>query len=233
MTKKTTYLYLLLATLYCLLTLLKPYPFAWLVKTLPMLVLLYTVSLEVIVKSTLPKIANNQTANQNGKTVTMLLMALLCSTCGDILLAMQSEHFFIFGLTSFLIAHLFFLISFKPFIKQNLFYIPIYLVTGLALFSFMTDNLNELFIPVLVYMLALLTMAVGTLLSSKSNKWMVIGGICFVVSDSLIGLTKFYIEIPQSHLWIMFTYYAAQYCLVNGLLVASTRVASDEGGSSE
>ncbi|PQJ54737.1 lysoplasmalogenase [Psychrosphaera saromensis] len=230
MTKKTTYLYLLLATLYCLLTLLKPYPFAWLVKILPMLVLLYTVSLEVIVKSTLPKIANNQTSNQNGKTVTMLLMALLCSTCGDILLAMQGEHFFISGLTSFLIAHLFFLISFKPLIKQNLIYIPIYAGVAVAVFSLMANKLNELFIPVFVYILVLLAMAVGTLLSSKSNKWMVIGGVFFVVSDSLIGLTKFYIEIPQSQLWIMITYYAAQYCLVNGLLAASTRVASYEGG---
>ncbi|GHB57567.1 hypothetical protein GCM10008107_03090 [Psychrosphaera saromensis] len=94
----------------------------------------------------------------------------------------------------------------------------------------MANKLNELFIPVFVYILVLLAMAVGTLLSSKSNKWMVIGGVFFVVSDSLIGLTKFYIEIPQSQLWIMITYYAAQYCLVNGLLAASTRVASYEGG---
>ncbi len=223
MTKKTTYLYFLLATLYCLLTLVKPYPFAWFVKILPMLVLLFTVSLQVIVKSTLPTLANNQAANQNGKTVTMVLMALLCSTCGDILLAIEndSDRFFIFGLTSFLIAHLFFIASFKPLIKQNLAYIPIYLVIGVILFSLMAENLNALFIPVLVYMLVLLTMAVGTLLSSRSNKWMIIGGVCFVISDSLIGLTKFYIEIPQSHLWIMVTYYFAQYCLVNGLIASS------------
>jgi uncharacterized membrane protein YhhN len=223
MTKKTTYLYFLLATLYCLLTLVKPYPFAWFVKILPMFVLLFTVSLQVIIKTTLPKLANNQTSSQNGKTVTMLLMALLCSTCGDILLAIEndSDRFFIFGLTSFLIAHLFFIASFKPLIKQNLAYIPIYLVIGVTLFSLMAENLNALFIPVLVYMLVLLTMAVGTLLSSRSNKWMIIGGVCFVISDSLIGLTKFYIEIPQSHLWIMVTYYFAQYCLVNGLIAAS------------
>lgn len=229
MSNRTTALYIILASIFCITTFLEPYPFSWLIKILPILVLVYITSLEVIVKAALPKIANNQTPNPNGKTVTLLLTALLFSACGDILLALQGEHFFIFGLGSFLIAHLFFIISFKPFVKQNLIYIPLYLLPGLALFGLMAESLNALFIPVLVYMLVLLTMAVATLLSVKSNKWMIIGGIFFVISDSLIGINKFYTDIPYSHLWIMLTYYTAQYCLVNGLIAANEfRVASCE-----
>ncbi len=97
----------------------------------------------------------------------------------------------------------------------------------------MAENLNGLFIPVLIYMLVLLAMAISSLLSDKSNKWLILGGISFVISDSLIGLTKFYLEIPFSNLWIMVTYYFAQYALVNGITAASgvapsIRVASYE-----
>jgi len=233
MSNRTTALYIILASIFCITTFIGPYPFNWLIKTLPILVLVYITWLEVIVKATLPKVANNQTSNPNGKTVTMLLTALLFSACGDILLVLQGEHFFIFGLTSFLIAHLFFIASFAPIIKKNLIYIPLYLLTGLALFGLMAERLNALFIPVLVYILVLLTMAVATLLSAKSNKWIIIGGICFVISDSLIGINKFYSNIPYSHLWIMITYYTAQYCLVNGLIAASERVTSCEHGSAE
>ena len=228
MSYRATALYIILASIFCLTTFIEPYPFTWLIKILPILVLVYITSLEVIVKSALPKLANNQISNPNGKTVTMLLTALLFSACGDILLALQGEHFFIFGLASFLIAHVFFIVSFLPFVnikkKQNLIYIPLYLITGLALFSLIAESLSALFIPVLIYTLVLLTMAVGTLLSVKSNKWLVIGGICFLLSDSLIGINKFYINIPYSGLWIMLTYYTAQYCLVNGLIAASERV---------
>jgi uncharacterized membrane protein YhhN len=235
MSNRTTALYIILASIFCITTFIEPYPFTWLIKILPILVLVYITSLEVIVKSTLPKLANNQISNPNGKTVTMLLTALLFSACGDILLALQGEHFFIFGLASFLIAHVFFIVSFLPVvkIKQNLIYIPIYLIIGFAVFFLMAGNLNALFIPVLIYMLVLLTMAFGTLLSGKSNKWLVIGGICFLVSDSLIGINKFYINIPYSHLWVMITYYTAQYCLVNGLIAASERVARAIASSDE
>ena len=225
MSNRTTALYMILASIFCITTFIEPYPFTWLIKILPILVLVYITSLEVIVKSALPKLANNQISNPNGKTVTMLLTALLLSACGDVLLALQGKHFFIFGLASFFIAHLFFITSFKPFLKQkleqNLIYILLYLILGLAISGLMINNLNELLIPVSVYMLALLTMAVGTLLSVKSNKWLVIGGICFLLSDSLIGINKFYINIPYSDLWIMLTYYTAQFCLVNGLIAAN------------
>jgi len=228
MSNKTTALFIILASIFCLTTFVEPYPFEWLIKILPMLFLIFIVSLQVIVKSSIPFVANNQTADNSGKSFIYLLIALLFSTCGDILLALGHEHFFIFGLGAFLIGHLFFIFSFKPLVKQNWLIIPLYLIPGLALFSLMAGNLNELFIPVLVYMLVLLSMAIATVLSAKINKWLVIGGISFVISDSLIGLNKFYMEIPYSHLWIMVTYYFAQFCLVNGMTAASTREASYE-----
>lgn len=232
MNKRATYLYTLLAALYCFSIFVKPYPFAWLVKILPMFVLLFIVLLQVIVRTAIPLIANNQLPALNSKSMNMLLIALLFSTCGDILLAIENDtdRFFTFGLASFLIAHLFFISSFKPLIKQNLTYIPIYLFVGITLFSLMAENLNALFIPVLVYMSVLLTMAISSLLSDKTNKWLILGGMSFVISDSLIGLTKFYISIPFSNLWIMVTYYFAQFALVYGLLEATQqlRVSSDE-----
>ncbi len=221
MSNQTRILYFVLSVVFCISTFYEPYPFAWLIKILPMLVLIITVLLHVIVKSSLPKVANNLTTNQNGKTMKILLLALIFSSGGDVLLAINSPSMFIFGLGSFLIAHLFYLLCFKPFVFQRTGYIVGLLMLGAGLFSLMANNLNELFIPVLVYMLVLLGMCIGALMSTKSNKWLIIGGISFLISDSLIGLNKFYTNIPFSGLLIMSTYYFAQFCLVTGLINAT------------
>lgn len=229
MSIQTRILYFVLCVVFCISTFYEPYPLAWLIKILPMLVLIFIVSLQIIVKSSLPKVANNLKTDQSDKTMNILLVALLFSSCGDVLLAINSPSMFIFGLGSFLIAHLFYLLCFKPFVLQHTGYIVGLLLIGAGLFSLMANNLNELFVPVLVYMLVLLGMCIGALVSTKSNKWLIIGGISFVISDSLIGLNKFYTDIPLSGLLIMSTYYFAQFCLVTGLIHA-TDISSENSG---
>jgi len=80
-----------------------------------------------------------------------------------------------------------------------------------------SPGLNELFLPVLGYMSVLMLMGVFTLVSKKSNFWLIIGGISFIISDSIIAVDKFYEPIPYSHYFIMITYYFAQFSLVTGV----------------
>jgi uncharacterized membrane protein YhhN len=107
-----------------------------------------------------------------------------------------------------------------PMTKQNLIPLSLLVAYGVAMMSLLTPNLGELLVPVFVYMLVLLFMAAACMTSTKSNFYLILGGVAFTLSDSLIGLDKFYTDIPMAPLWIMITYYLAQYCLTKGFLAA-------------
>jgi uncharacterized membrane protein YhhN len=53
----------------------------------------------------------------------------------------------------------------------------------------------------------------------KSYSFVLIGAILFIISDSLIAINKFAYSIPLSGLWVMATYIAAQYLIVEGVLL--------------
>jgi uncharacterized membrane protein YhhN len=53
----------------------------------------------------------------------------------------------------------------------------------------------------------------------KSYGFVLIGAILFIISDSLIAINKFAFSIPLSDLWVMSTYIAAQYLIVQGVLL--------------
>lgn len=217
--KNNTLVFITLAISFILSTLLKPYPFSWAVKMLPIFLLIaitWQHSKQLIVQ-------------QKPTSVRFFIFGLLLSSCGDFLLDYNQQDWFIFGLAAFFIAHLCYLISLKPF---NNVYIadkkPLILITyigfGVLMFMLFINGLGELFIPVLAYMVVLLLMALATVFSHRSNLWLVLGGISFVLSDSLIGFDKFNSAIVQNQLWVMATYYFAQFALVKGYLMSLKKI---------
>ena len=212
MNKKTTLLFIVLASLFVLSTFAKPYPFSWAVKLLPMILLIG------IAWQELRNIANG------GK---FFIIGLAFSACGDFILDYDRLNWFIFGLGAFFIAHLFYLASLKPYkktlnTKNRVIALVGYFVYGVLMYVLLADGLGQLFVPVLGYMSILLLMALATVFSEKSNSWLVIGGLSFVFSDSLIGFDKFYMPITHVHVAIMISYYFAQYALLKGFIKAQT-----------
>jgi uncharacterized membrane protein YhhN len=206
MNKQLTLLFSLLAVNFALSTFIKPYPLSWAVKLLPML-LLIGVSWQLLKDKTVA-----------GK---FFVAGLVFSACGDFILDYDRGNWFIFGLGAFFIAHLCYLVSLKPYIKnwrQVKCYIALvcYLIYGALMLTILANGLGELFIPVVAYMSILLLMALATIFSEKSNVWLVVGGISFVLSDSLIGFDKFYLPIDNVHFAIMVSYYFAQFALLKG-----------------
>lgn len=156
--------------------------------------------------------------------------ALAFSLLGDILLMFvnKSEHFFTLGLVAFLTAHILYIFVFlkrrntdkKPYIFSF-----ILLVYGGLLFYLLKNNLGDMLIPVIVYMIVILTMASTAYLRkenvpNESYILVCIGAILFMISDSLLALNKFYEPLPFSNISIMFTYAIAQLSIVFGLLKA-------------
>ncbi len=191
-------------------TIFKPYPLSWLMKLVPMAILILYVSQHI-----------------SNKKHNLFFIGLAFSACGDFFLDYDRTHWFIYGLGAFFVAHVFYLSAIWPIEKKRLGYSLLYLVYGIAMFSLIAGGLGELFIPVLLYMLVLLFMGLSTLLSTKSNSWLIMGGILFIFSDSLIGIDKFYAPIEHVSVLIMTTYYAAQFSLVKGLIACNVKAASD------
>ena len=78
-------------------------------------------------------------------------------------------------------------------------------------------------LPVIVYLLAIAVMVITTLfrrgkVPARSFWWVFGGAVLFMISDSLIAIEKFYGPIPLREWWVMSTYLAAQYLIVEGLL---------------
>jgi hypothetical protein len=72
-----------------------------------------------------------------------------------------------------------------------------------------------------VYGVSLVTMAI---LASGLNRWGMIGGLCFVFSDTLLGMHRFY-RLPAADLMdflIMLSYLLAEAFLVRGVVAAAS-----------
>lgn len=162
------------------------------------------------------------------KTRILILAALIFSLMGDIFLMFvgQSPNYFMLGLISFFLAHAFYCLVF--FRDRNPKINPIGLIIVLSVYAFglfylLKNNLGDLLIPVIFYILVILLMVISAFLrqkkvSQKSFIFVFIGAILFVISDSILALNKFYMPLPFSSLSIMLTYGLAQFLIILGLL---------------
>lgn len=174
-------------------------------------------------------------AEGSSKRSSAFILALLFCWTGDVLLLFQAkeEMFFIFGLVAFLIAHALYIVAYRqlqwPDRKHELmptqkmrFSFPIVLAgTGLIVVLF--PILGDLQIPVLVYALVLMLMVMTALFRYGRTPilsfWMIFtGASLFMISDSLLAINKFYAPIPYGGFFVMLTYCAAQYLIVEGTL---------------
>lgn len=155
---------------------------------------------------------------------------------GDVFLLLDypGSFFFIAGLLSFLITHVFYIIYFlalksaaPSLLKKRPFYILFTLCYGSALVGLLFPHLGELKMPVIVYATVICGMLLCSLhiyykIQHPSNKFFIMGASLFVLSDSLLAVNKFYHSIPKEGIWIMLSYCAAQYLIVKGSILLTT-----------
>jgi len=158
----------------------------------------------------------------------MIFFALGFSLLGDFLLMFvnQSANFFIGGLIAFLIAHIFYVLVFlkqRNRSKNPFLFIGFVLLYGMLLFYFLKDGLGDMLLPVILYMVIILSMSSTAFLRQgyvvKNSFFLVfIGAILFMISDSILALNKFYQPLAFTNFSIIFTYAFAQLFIVFGLL---------------
>ncbi len=83
----------------------------------------------------------------------------------------------------------------------------------------------DLRIPVAVYVLVIALMAAQALgrwkqLQTPDARTVALGACLFMLSDALLALDRFVQPLPVAIFWVLITYYAAQFCIVHGMIKA-------------
>ncbi len=158
----------------------------------------------------------------------LVLAAIFFSLLGDVFL--MFDGYFIAGLGSFLIAHVFYIYAFRReavrfFSKKELFLPSILvLVYGYFLLMHILPNVDlALKVPITVYSLTILMMLLTVLhrlgnVSKPSFWWVSVGAVLFVLSDSMIAWSKFVAPFSGAGVLIMATYGIGQYLIIEGFL---------------
>ena len=126
------------------------------------------------------------------------------------------ESYFIWGLASFLVAHLIFLYDFIK--RQGWLWEPrvavVLALIAVGVFTLVSDDLDSLFYPVLIYLIVILLMswqgwalALNTKMEYRSFLGWAVS--LFLFSDALIAIDKFYYSFSFSGILILSTYWIA------------------------
>ena len=160
--------------------------------------------------------------------------ALLFSFGGDAILMYDSKPiYFLLGLGSFAIAQLLYVFAFRkarndgdwrlPAIYQIAYAIPFTAFAGVLLWMLLPVVGDDMRIPVTVYALLILSMALNAVYrvnrtNQDSYNQVFFGAVLFMLSDSILAINKFHTPMANAGLWIMSTYILAQWNIINGLL---------------
>jgi len=199
-------LYILAAAAFVLLLDFKPYPGSFALKIVPILSMAF-----LVLRS-----ASRADAR-------LVAVGLLFSAAGDVFLDLDRVAYFVYGLGSFFVAHVFYTAAFARHSTRKVGArgLPIVLLITFSstVLYLMFPNLGSLMVPVIAYVSIITLMGIFALLR-KGSDWMVpVGALFFVVSDAVIAVGKFgVLDVPLAGVVIMVTYYVAQFLIGLGVL---------------
>lgn len=160
-----------------------------------------------------------------------IVAGLVLSTLGDVFLMLPFDGF-VFGLGSFLLAHIAYLVALR---QRGGWWrlrwpVLVYAVIASLVLARLWPGLPvELRIPVIVYVIALAGMAAQAASVWREHRVAVtriaaIGGAFFVTSDVLLAMDRFSSPIPNASVWVLATYWIAQWCIA-----CSVQATGDRG----
>jgi uncharacterized membrane protein YhhN len=157
-----------------------------------------------------------------------ILAGLCLSLVGDVFLLWPTQGF-VPGLVSFLLAHLAYIAALCAPLRFAARPLPfvLYAATAALLLSILWPGIPAaLRVPVVAYVLCLASMtaqaaawwraARGTPAEHLSRN-AALGGLLFMLSDTLLAFNKFAAPLPWPALWILLTYWPAQWCIASSL----------------
>ncbi|MCJ8010361.1 lysoplasmalogenase [Paenibacillus sp. KQZ6P-2] len=152
------------------------------------------------------------------KYVWLTLSGLFFCMMGDGLI-----QWFLIGLSAFLVGHLFYLSAFT--IRWTFSRVRIISIIPIACFasymawklfhSLQSSGNDGLILPVMLYLIVISLMGFFAIMSG--NLPASCGAVLFMASDSILSWNMFISDIKYSDVWIMTTYYAAQFLIASSI----------------
>lgn len=156
-----------------------------------------------------------------------VIAGLVLSWLGDV--ALLWPQGFVAGLVAFLLAHLAYLLAFTRRVPLASRWLPfaLYALVAGGVAAWVWPGVPAaLRLPVLAYVACL-----GSMAAQAAVQWLglrgtadgglarlaAFGGALFVVSDSLLAINRFLQPLPASSLWILASYWAAQWLIASSL----------------
>ncbi|MGG4192932.1 Uncharacterized membrane protein YhhN [Paenibacillus sp. cl6col] len=176
----------------------------WIFKLLPMVLIIVLA-------------VSSQPADKLKMYKVLIVSGLIFSIAGDALLLNNGNEWFMFGLLSFLVGHLFYVAAMIRRWEFSL--LTLVCVVPIGLYSWLigwqlhngimtNSNNSALWLSVAIYVSVISVMCWTAIMSR--NWHATVGAILFAVSDSILAWNKFVSNVPASGIWIMLTYFAAQ-----------------------
>ena len=171
----------------------------------------------------------------------LMATALALSAWGDLLLdirklgSLGQVQLFLFGLSAFLAAHMFYIVMFVKESRKSITIartIACIAVVAVAIFSLriLWPGLAEMRMPVLVYSAVLTAMAI-TAQRSRFGSLVAVGALFFVASDTMLAMSIFGHPFAGSRILGWLTYYAAQVMITVGVMRAEARQLAAQASS--
>ena len=159
-------------------------------------------------------------------------IGLLLSSLGDIFLEINDNQvfdfgydvgYFIFGLLSFLVAHIFYILAYRVVIQAGNKILkiskPEFRIVCLIYFGVMMRVLlpnveTALLAPIFIYGAVLSYVAYLSIMlyfiNNSIGRYAMYGTLSFVLSDSILAIDKFHVSISNAKHLVMITYYLGQ-----------------------
>jgi uncharacterized membrane protein YhhN len=159
---------------------------------------------------------------------------LVLSAVGDTFLLFPTQGF-LPGLVAFLLAHLAYIAAFCVPLRLATRRAPFFgygVIAGGMLWLLWPGIPGALRGAVLAYVICLATMAAQAFAWWRNSAWRpsedvslaryaALGGALFMTSDGLLAINKFGAALPLESLWILLTYWLAQWCIASALRSAT------------
>ncbi|MDM0077315.1 lysoplasmalogenase family protein [Variovorax sp. J2P1-59] len=171
--------------------------------------------------------------NMPSRFALLLVGGLVASLAGDVLL--MWPQFFVPGLVCFLLAHLAYIALFASgvglFPRRRA--LAATLAVGVLMYAFLLAGglPPGLRAPVGIYVVVIACMAAqalgrATIVGNASARRVAAGACLFMLSDALLATNRFVWPLPVASLWVLASYYAAQWLIAsNASTVNATRTS--------
>lgn len=158
-----------------------------------------------------------------------LISGLAFGFLGDVFLISSNKKFFITGLFSFLIGHIFYIITFL----NDIYFVnmPFYLFFLLILYVFcdvlvykeIMPYVKSMKKPAFIYLIVITSMSFFSLMRINSSYgyrfWLpFLGSVLFILSDSMLAYNKFIKKNKEREIFVMITYILAQTLIMLGYI---------------